>query len=438
MINLTIFNTDADLGGAGREAYTLLKNVQDDDLRAKLYVKYSAVCDEDVIIMRTGLLRSKCQEFLDRFFVRRGYPDMFRFTTMELAGDPWIRRTDIFQLYNLHGEYFSLPSLPWIVKRRPVVWLMPDLWAVTGHCAYAYGCEKWLTGCGGCPRLNEYPSLKRDTARWWFEKKRNTYRKCNITVVTPSRWLRGIVKRSPLLGHCNVVTIPTGIDLDTFRPVDKKEARSRLEIPAASCVLLLSAANLSSPRKFGKSFAAVLEEIVAKGPGNLLLLLAGGGKPDLPGSVMRRARFLGKVAREADMAVAYSAADVFAFPTRADNLPKAPIESLACGTPCVASNVGGVPEIIQHGRNGYLVEPDDGRAFAGAVLKLLHDEDLRQYLGARCRNSVIDTHDIKEQVGAFRRLYASLLDQLEPPTPVPQTTEKAIIATGRYAARSAV
>ena len=438
MINLTIFNTDADLGGAGREAYTLLKNIQGDDLRAKLYVKQSAVCDEDVVVMRTGLLRSKCQELLDSLFSVRGYPDLFRFTTLELGGDPWIRDTDIFQLYNFHGGYFSLPSLPLLVGSRPLVWLMPDLWAVTGGCTYAYGCEKWMTGCGGCPHLDEYPRLERDTTHWWFEKKRRIYSKCNITVVTPSNWLRGIVKRSPLLGHCNVVLIPTGIDLDTFRPLDKKEVRSRFGIPEDSCVLLLSAGNLSSPRKVGPSFSAVLEEIVMNGPDNLLLVLAGEGMPPLPETAMKRVRSLGKITSESEMAAVYSAADVFAFPTRADNLPKAPIESLACGTPCVASKVGGIPEVIEHGTNGLLVEPDDGRAFADAVLKLLHDESLRDHMARRCRGSIADSHDIKDQASAFRRLYGTLLDQPVPPTRVAAGDNETIFAGGRYALHSLV
>ena len=433
MINLTFFNTDANVSPAGREAYTLLANVQDEDIRAGMYVKRSGVEDDDVGEIRTGLLMSKCQNLVDRWFAHGGRSDRFRFTTLGMLFDRWIRRTDIFQLYNLCGGYFSLPLLPYVVGKRPVVWRMTDLWPITGGCVSTHDCKQWLTGCSECAMTGDGSRPERDMARWRFEEKRKAYRRCNITVVTPTAWMRGMVKCSPLLGECNVISIPTGIDLRTFRPIDKKDARLRLGIPEDSICLLFDTRDLSLSHGDLKRFSRVLEEVSAKGPRNLLLLFQGEEWPELSESVMSRARVVDKPECERGMAAVCSAADVVISPATTDYLHMGIIESLACGTPCVALNAGGITETVEHGEEGLLVEPDDPGAFAHSILRLVYDEELRKYMASRCRNSVIGKHDIREQVWTYRRLYESLLDRLVPPSPIPSALRRNVFSTEQYA-----
>ena len=100
-----------------------------------------------------------CAEVFDRLGLQYVlYPSSFA-----VAGDPWFRGADVVQLHNLHGSYFSYTALPLLSRRRPVVWLLHDQWAFTGHVAYSYDCERWRHGCGSCPYLHEYPGLPRDT-----------------------------------------------------------------------------------------------------------------------------------------------------------------------------------------------------------------------------------------------------------------------------------
>ena len=73
----------------------------------------------------------------------RFYPSSFG-----VAVDPWFRAADVVQLHNLHGSYFSFTALPLLSRRRPVVWLLHDQWAMTGHVAYSLDCERWKHGCG--------------------------------------------------------------------------------------------------------------------------------------------------------------------------------------------------------------------------------------------------------------------------------------------------
>src|SRR5262249_35895693 len=95
------------------------------------------------------------------------YPSSFA-----VASDPWFREADVVQLYNVHGSYFSHVALPFLSRRRPIVWRLSDMWAFTGHIAYAHDCERWRLGCGSCPYLSGYPALTRDTTALLWRLKR--------------------------------------------------------------------------------------------------------------------------------------------------------------------------------------------------------------------------------------------------------------------------
>jgi glycosyltransferase involved in cell wall biosynthesis len=79
---------------------------------------------------------------------------------------------------------------------------------------------------------------------------------------------------------------------------------------------------------------------------------------------------------------------VFAVASRYESFSVATLEAMACGKPVVASRVGGIPELIEHGRNGILVDPDDPDALCAAISQLLADEGLRESLGANARLTV--------------------------------------------------
>ena len=104
---------------------------------------------------RSRIRRLKRNAFwraLDRPFVetldRAGYQYAFYPSSFGVAMDPWFRDADVVQLYNTHGSYFSHSALPVLSRRRPAVWRRSDMWALTGHVAYSYDCERWKHGCG--------------------------------------------------------------------------------------------------------------------------------------------------------------------------------------------------------------------------------------------------------------------------------------------------
>ena len=174
---------------------------------------------------------------------------LFYPSSVAVAFDPWFRAADVVQLHNLHGSYFSFTALPILSGRRPVVWLLHDQWAMTGHVAYSFDCERWRTGCGSCPYLADYPRLGRDTTALLWRLKRFVYARSQLTLVAPSRWLFDLVQASPLLRRFPVRHIPNGIDTGQFAPGSRDAARRRLNLPRDRRIVFFAAADLEERRK---------------------------------------------------------------------------------------------------------------------------------------------------------------------------------------------
>ncbi len=324
------------------------------------------------------------------------YPSSFA-----VARDAWFRTADVVQVHNLHGSYFSFTALPTLSRRRPVVWLLHDQWAMTGHVAYSLDCERWRTGCGSCPYLGEYPRLGRDTTALLWRLKRTVYARSRLTLVVPSRWLHERVQASPLLARFPTRHIPNGIDSGLFAPGPADAARQRLGLPLDRRIVFFAAADLEERRKGLHLLVAALRRL-DESP---LLLLAGGGRA--PDEV--EARSLGAVGDENVLADAYRAADVFAVPTLADVLARTAQESIACGTPCLSFDRGGVTEVVRHLQTGYQVAFGDVEALAQGLRALLGDSELLARLSQRCRRVAEEEYGIERQVRRYVELYEEVL-----------------------------
>jgi glycosyltransferase involved in cell wall biosynthesis len=318
------------------------------------------------------------------------YPSSFG-----VVRDPWFAEADIVQLFNTHGSYFSHSALPLLSRHKPLVWRLSDMWAFTGHVTYSYECERWRTGCGDCPHLDVYPRLRRDTSALLFRWKNAVYRRSRLTVVAPSRWLERLARESPLLGRFDVRRIPNGVDLEAFRPRARDEARAALGLDPARPTVLWSALDLDDPRKGGREALAAVRGLARD---DVQLVVAGSGTA--PGGVTALGRL-----DDDRLALAYAAADVFLLPALAENLPNAVLESLACGTPVAAFDVGGMSDAVREGQTGRLAPAGDVPALTAAVASLL-DSDLQ----ARCRALAEAEFGAAREAAAFADLYEELLD----------------------------
>jgi glycosyltransferase involved in cell wall biosynthesis len=333
-----------------------------------------------------------------------GYP-----ATFGLLGLPAERPT-IVHCHNLHGRYFDLRALPWLSSQVPTIVTLHDAWLLSGHCAHSFGCERWETGCGECPNLSVYPAIRRDATAFNWQRKREIYAKSRIYVSTPCEWLMEKVQRSmlaPAIVEARV--IHNGLDLSVFQPADRQSARATLGIPQDSRVLLFTAYSIRrNPWKDYGTLRSAVAQVAERMDGQHVLCVALG--EDAPAERVGAAelRFVPHQKDPAVVACHYQSADVYVHPARAETMSLAITEALACGTPVVATAVGGIPEQVAEGRNGFLVPPGEARAMADAVVRLLGDETLRRSLSRNAAEDARRRFDLKRQVDAYVSWYREI------------------------------
>jgi glycosyltransferase involved in cell wall biosynthesis len=414
-------NASADTGGAGLVMYRLHHELIRQGHSSQIVARLRQADSNNVhtipeitgqggsaVSRATANLRMQ----LDEWFA---LPAVYSSTGKILESDLF-RDADLVQLHNLHGWYFDYRLLPRLTASRPVVWTLHDMWALTGHCGYAYGCERWKTGCFDCPLLTgdgrrivePRPTIIDRTSSVWHLK-HDLYSVSGLHIVAPSRWLAGLVPESILADALSVQCIPNGVDLDLFRPVDQATARATLRLPLEGRIVLFVAATVTQGRK-GLPFLLDALRTVQSSAG-IVLLTIGDDDALSPHLVGFEHSGLGKVSDESVLNLAYNAADLFVTPTLADNQPLVVIEALATGTPTVAFDVGGLSEMVNHLETGYLARPQDAQDLAKGIQLLLEEDDLRLSMQARCRIVAEERYGLDRQARRYLELYAQARQQ---------------------------
>jgi glycosyltransferase involved in cell wall biosynthesis len=344
--------------------------------------------------------------------VMRGFED-FDFPETPYIADLPPRAPDVLHLHSLHGSYFDIRQLPALSAARPTIVTMHDCWLLTGHCAYPLDCEHWKTGCGQCPYLDIYVPIRHDESAENYRVKRDALAASRLGLATPSRWLMRMAEEAGVVGdNTRPRVIPNGVDTAVFRLADKAEARAKLGLPGDRRIVLFSGRALSeSAYKGFAAFADAVRIVAARPDGEDVLFLALGS--DAPSTRLGRAelRHVPFTADTAEVARYYQAADLYVHPARAENLPLAILEAMACGAPVVASDVGGIPEIIEDGRSGLLAKPDDAVALADAIVGLLGDDARREAFSAAASRRVTERFTLEQQADAYLDWYRELHEQ---------------------------
>ncbi len=207
--------------------------------------------------------------------------------------------------------------------------------------------------------------------------------------------------------------IPNGIDADAFvSATDLHQVRLRFKIPFHTQVVGM-VANFS-PVKDHALFLAIAEELMRR-RADVHFLLVGGGP--LRDEVMNRVRKQGwtdrftRVAAIEEVPDLYKVMSVSVLCSQVEGFPNAVIESMAAGRPVVAAAVGGIPEVIEDGVTGRLVQTRTAAAFADAIEQVLDREKESAAMAARAAVHVRSTLNMDRMVDAYRNLYREMLIQ---------------------------
>jgi glycosyltransferase involved in cell wall biosynthesis len=334
--------------------------------------------------------------------------ELFAFPgTVQILRD---RVPSIIHGHNLHGDYFDLTQLPRLSHAAPFALTLHDAWLLSGHCAHSFECTKWMSGCGHCPDLTIPPAIRRDATAENWKVKRQIYERCRLYVATPSSWLMNKVEKSNLaVAIAQKRVIPNGVALDLFRPANPGEARAKLGLPPdLPMILFVANAARHNPWKDYATLRRAIEHLATTVERPVLFIALGSNGPsEQVGSI--QLRFRPFVAHDEQVAAYYQAANVYWHAALADTFPMAVLEALACGTPVVATAVGGIPEQVCDGDNGFLVKQGDAQAMAVRTSAILRDENLRVRLSTRAVETARARFDIHQQIDAYLHWYEEVI-----------------------------
>jgi glycosyltransferase involved in cell wall biosynthesis len=208
------------------------------------------------------------------------------------------------------------------------------------------------------------------------------------------------------LSSARLRVIPNGIDPEVFAPAgDRTGGRHRQSLPDGLLVGALG--RLASEKNIAlliRAFARVL----AVCPASSLVLIGDGiERPRLEAlavalGIADRVCFLGW---RADAALLLPLLDVYAITSDTEALPLAVLEAMAAGLPVVATSVGDLPDVLDHGRCGLLVRPGDEEALAAALRTLASDADARRRLGGAGRQRVLQRYSQRAMVERYLEAY---------------------------------
>lgn len=410
-------------GGAARAAYRLHQGLRALGVESALLSAIKTSDDPSVGALgrpadrRTYLRRRLRLALIERAYAAYpGRPAGFEPFSDDRSqyGGELVRRLPPADIITLHwvarfldyGAFFG--SVP---RRTPVVWRLSDMNPFTGGCHYDGGCERYLAMCGACPQLGS--RRPNDLSNQVWRRKRAALDQVppgRLQIVALNQWVAGAARRSSLLQGVPVHVIPNGLDTESFAPRDRALAREALGLPPDALVVLFVAASTTNRRK---GFGLLAEALAGLSdlPG-LQLISIGKGAPRLEARIPHLA--LGQLSQDRMLSIVYSAADVFAIPSLQDNMPSTVLEALACGTPVVGFDAGGIAEMVRPEVTGLLAPSGDVVALRAALRRLLADAELRRRLAVRCREVALQEYAQEIQARRYLALYEQILAQERP------------------------
>ncbi len=398
---ISVINTQDQGGGAAKVALDIVLNSSLSG-RMHFFVQQKK-SDLDQIHALKKSTGSRFQRWINEMERIGGWLDLSKIAPLQLLRNNFYKQSEIVHLHNLHGYYFSYAILPALAKRKKIIWTLHDEQLLTGHCSCSLGCERWKQGCGNCPHLHTYPAVKIDKTKELLLYKTKWLKEINPTIVCPSQWLAERVGIAyPFLQ--NIKIIPNGVDTAIYQPGDKTRIRKELNLPVHAFILLFAAElSTNNPFKGGE----IISQLILNGLGENTVMITIGGDtlPQAPNHIP-----YGYIANEHQMAALYAASDLMIYPTKADNLPLVVLEAMSCQLPVVASSLGGIPEIIDDGINGFMVDSYKSAESFQQVIKQFQEfgKKDQEQIREKAREKILGKFSKEKMIQEYDKLYLSI------------------------------
>lgn len=402
-------------GGAANAVYRINKALNAYGIDSKMLVKEKFSTNKTIYPIKKvkfNNLRTTCKIIYEQSYLRlykRRKNVIFSIAKVgtNIIDEDILKKADIIHLHWINEGTISLKQLKKLSElNKPIVWTLHDMWPFTGGCHYSGNCDKYKKVCGRCNILGS--EKINDLSTKTFNKKKKLFKNMNLEVVCCSNWLANCAKESELFKNKNITVIPNCIDKKIYKPINSKLAKEILNLDINKKYILFGADNSINDER--KGYKYLIESLKmfsnSKYNNNVGLLVFGGiGKEEnLPFKV----KFFGRLYDDVSLNLIYSAADVFVAPSLEDNLPNTIMESLFSGTPVVAFNIGGIPDMIKHKFNGYLAEEKNSTDLCKGIEYILSNCNKNEDIRKNCRDFAIKNFNEENIANKYIKIYKKI------------------------------
>ncbi len=393
-------------GGAGIAAFRLHLALRKQGVESFMLVQHKK--SDNPFVFKAGNLPfiNKLRSEVDYFPLRFALLDKTNIFSLSYLPDNILKKIeqinpDIIHLHWISGGFIRIETLADFNK--PVIWALHDMWAFTGGCHYNKECNNYMSNCSNCPMLKAGSRL----SEMVFERKQKTYSAIkNLYINGLSGWIADSAQKSKLFFDNKVYNLPNCIDKEQFFPADKNQSKQNLGISINKKNILFGA--VASTTDSRKGFDLLLEAISKmKNKSDKIISIFGNEKRqeiDIKGF---KINYLGNIFGNKKLREIYSAADVMIVPSRQENLSNVVLEALACGTPVVAFNIGGMPDMIVHKETGYLAQAFDTDDLLKGIEWILYNNDY-SLISANALDKISNTFENSIVAKQYIELYDSL------------------------------
>ncbi len=369
-------------GGAGKAAFRLLKCLKTNpEFDAKMFVYEKSSSDENVFQIQTfwtkyfgKLIQAFDNLFLIFFPNRNGA--IFSTAWISLASvNRYIKEfgPDVINIHWVNNGFISLNQISQFPKNIPIVFSLHDRWLMTGGCHVSYDCDKYKVGCEKCVQISS--KYKLDLSAINFNRKKALINgRANFNIIGVSKWMKDSAEKSEILNKIPSVNLPNPIDTNFYSPLNKEYARSVLGISTEKTILLFGAFNATTDFQKGFHYLKNVIDLLDQKK-YLLVIFGNNGTSHFENLGLEFLQF-GHIHDEMTMRILLSAADIFLLPSLQENLSNSVMESLSCGLPIVAFDVGGNSDLVKHKVTGYLAKPFDILDFSNGIDYISNEDNL--------------------------------------------------------------
>ncbi len=397
-MNILKIGTIDKSGGAALISWKIKLMLEELGNKVSMFVASKYSNDPSVFIIKRTVHRYFCFLFSN---------DIDFFKTDWIMKTEQFKNADIVHCHNLHGWFFNLNTLRKISERKPLIWTLHDMWAITPHCAHSFEGEL-KHGFYQCPKMSLYPRILWHNEKYLMWRKRFIYQNTKMDIVVPSLWLKNKVEKS-ILKDKKIHLIYNGIDIEIFKQYDKLRSRRELNVPLDKKIILFvsDGKNIQSKGNMWKYIEVLLKKYRNRKDIHFISI---GNEDYLKNPEDSNVVYISKIKKPEILAKYYSSADIFLYPSLADSFGLVVAEAMACGIPILTFNTGGIPEIVEHKKNGYIANYKDCNDLISGFEYLLHlSKNEKDEMISKSIEKIKSNFTDKIMIKNYMKLYKSIL-----------------------------